>query len=1523
MKLALLSNKITYFKLPKKVNGNFWMPEENIEGQNLVNIESYNNMWIMNSSEDVKIISGNGYAEKAMLLNNTFYVIEKDKVKRLLYAAEVYDTTFKKYKALGDVSLTVGKSPNNDISYNHNYVIDTCAELRFSAGIWSLQKSTNAIIYKNDELITSESAALKNGDNLFIYGLRIIVIGNIIMINNPSELVTISLNKIEEYKTSIDQAIIAGQEEIKERDYYCEQDYFLRSPRLRRFIETFTLDIASPPGKKDEEDIPILYILGPMLATGMSSAVTLLSTVTKILDNETTLAKSWPSLLVAVAMMSATLLWPNLTKRYKKKKKREKEELRQTKYIEYLNNKRKELNVEHNRQIQILQENLISTDECKSIILNKKRELWERKIVQKDFLTVRVGKGNVPLDAELNYQVEEFSLEEDTLKKELENLGQSFKTLVSVPFGYSFLEKRITNIMGIESKVSQFIKDVVLQFIAFHGYDELKIVILTDKKNEKKWDYLKRSPHCFSNDKQIRFFASTPEERKDLNNYLNAVFYSRRYVEKDGNPEPVDRDYRTCIPYFVIITDIIDKTRKLDIIESITETEQNVGFSLIIQEEKLGKLPSGCTNFISLGNVTSGILENSAEVNKHQDFNDELELNDDIYKCCDVLANIPIHFDSEVKMLPNSLSFLDMYNVGNVDQLNSMNRWTLNNPMKSLRAEIGIDENGEPIVLDLHEKFHGPHGLMAGMTGSGKSEFIITYVLSMAVNYSPNEVAFILIDYKGGGLVGAFENKKLGVKLPHLAGTITNLDKAEMNRTLVSIDSELRRRQTLFNEARDQLGESTIDIYKYQKFFREGKLQEPMPHLFIVCDEFAELKSQQPDFMNNLISTARIGRSLGVHLILATQKPSGVVNDQILSNSKFRICLKVQDKSDSNEMIKCPNAAELKQAGRFYLQVGYNEIFLLGQSGWCGAQYFPSNTVKKPHDRSVGIINNIGYTIVSAEDDTNKKKLVAQGEELTNILEYVTNIAKKENVVSRKLWLDSIPEFIYVDALITKYNVVKEAFDVDAIIGEYDDPNNQLQNILTLPLTKEGNTIIYSISSSDRERAINAILYSVATRYSVDEANFYIVDFGSESLRVFSKFPHIGDMAFSSENEKIVNLFKMIGEEIEKRKKLFADYSGQYATYCKDSGNTLPLMIVIINDYDAFSEADDKYNDDILKYSRDGERYGVIFILTANSQSAIRTRIRQNFKHELALELNDRMDYMSIVGSFKNVCLFELPGRGLVNLGSVFEFQTASIYDGEDLNSYIRETAEKLIAANGNKAPKIPILPEFVSIEMLQDSLTGLNKIPIGMNKDDLVTATFNFMESGGTVIAANEMDIVKSISNVIMEEMKMLNNNRVFVIDPDANFKENAANFDGYIDNGIGEFLQQLLLSFEQPSNGITNICVLVDPSKIKSKIGDELLKKLSEHTKKGDYARILFVSTASKMKDMEFDAWYSAIVNKQNGIWVGQGVVEQSVFRVSSIMKAMKATLDNSYGWHIKNGNPNLIKLIGYKSDGGNNEE
>src|SRR5690625_5015012 len=279
--------------------------------------------------------------------------------------------------------------------------------------------------------------------------------------------------------------------------------------------------------------------------------------------------------------------------------------------------------------------------------------------------------------------------------------------------------------------------------------------------------------------------------------------------------------------------------------------------------------------------------------------------------------------------IPEKVTFLEMYEQDDASKLNILENWKNNNPAKSLEAPVGLKSKDDLVYLNLHERAHGPHGLLAGTTGSGKSEFLQTYILSMAVNYHPHEVAFLLIDYKGGGMAQPFRN------LPHLLGTITNIEGSRnfSNRALASIKSELEQRQRLFEKY------EVNHIYDYMHKYRYGIATEPMPHLFLISEEFAEVKDEEPEFIDELVIAARIGRSLGVHLILATQKPGRVIDKQIWSNSRFKVALKVQDEQDSKEILKNGDAANITVTGRGYLQVGNNEIYELFQSAWSGAPY--------------------------------------------------------------------------------------------------------------------------------------------------------------------------------------------------------------------------------------------------------------------------------------------------------------------------------------------------------------------------------------------------------------------------------------------------------------------------------------------------------------------------------------------------------------------------------------------------------
>lgn len=307
-----------------------------------------------------------------------------------------------------------------------------------------------------------------------------------------------------------------------------------------------------------------------------------------------------------------------------------------------------------------------------------------------------------------------------------------------------------------------------------------------------------------------------------------------------------------------------------------------------------------------------------------------------------------------------------------------------------MAAPLGVNAKDEIVTLNLHEKAHGPHGLVAGTTGSGKSEILQSYILSAATIFHPYEIGFVIIDFKGGGMVNQFRD------LPHLIGAITNIDGNEVQRSLKSIKAELMKRQNLFAEA----GVNHID--KYIELYKEKRVTVALPHLVIIVDEFAELKAEQPDFMKELISAARIGRSLGVHLILATQKPSGVVDGQIWSNSKFKLCLKVQSKEDSNEVLKTPLAAEIKEPGRAYLQVGNNEIFELFQSAYSGAPATMEDT-EGSKEFQISQLNFAGMRKVVYQKKKEKRKDAHNKNQLEAIVEYIAAYCKKNILQSCRI----------------------------------------------------------------------------------------------------------------------------------------------------------------------------------------------------------------------------------------------------------------------------------------------------------------------------------------------------------------------------------------------------------------------------------------------------------------------------------------------------------------------------------------
>ena len=1033
MKLFIADNcRLTKFNLPKEVQESFLITYKpyNSKKEYTISIESNDNNWVFKSNGLVNLIQNGSIALDAILSDYSTHQLEitGDKEPKFLYCIPSIEQNLTDINTFGIQTITIGNNNNCNIFYANNIFPDCYATISNQNGESIITTSSNGIYLNGIEV---KQSSLKIGDVIFIHGLKIIYMGNFLRINNP--LNSVIINGLQGY-SGLQMIDNSNYEKINSEeldiDLYQDEEYFYHTPRIKEFITKSHVVINDPPAPEKDNSLPFLLSMGSSLTMAASSLISSYTVIYSLKSGTQSMSSVIPSLLMCVIMLFGSVLMPKLTSQYQKKQKEKREELRQNKYGKYLEEKEAEIKTILNKQTNILKENYPDSKTCYGIITSKNKKLWERNIQDDDFLSLRLGVGDDDTQLEIEAPQKVFTLEEDNLRERVFSIVEASKKLKNVPILTNLKQQKITSIICEINDKKGYVNNLIMQLIAMQSAVDLKIVFLTDNLNED-YEYMKYLPHLWSEDKKVRFYANSLSEMKTISEYLEKELKDRKekIKENKNNLEAEkkieeNKEYMNFSTYYLIVTDHYKKTKDLSIINDILKVDKNIGFSMLIIDDNLKDVPTECQNFIYVKEKGSHLIESKEDNNVIKDFELEPILNYDMNYISGYLSNIPISAKQGASELPKSLNFLEMYNVSKIEQLNILNRWKENDPTISLKVPIGVHADRDLFILDLHEKAHGPHGLIAGSTGSGKSEFIITFVLSMAINYHPEEVAFVLIDYKGGGLAGAFENREKGISIPHLAGTITNLDVSEMNRTLVSINSELKRRQSEFNKARDSLGEGTIDIYKYQRFYREGKVKEPIPHLFIISDEFAELKSQQPDFMDELISTARIGRSLGVHLILATQKPSGVVNDQIWANSKFKICLKVQDRSDSMEMLRRPEAASIKETGRFYLQVGYDEYFDIGQSGWSGAKYVPSDRVIKKVDDTIEFIDNLGnvYKVVSDDEDKKIQKTEDLGEQLTNIVKYIVDLAKKQNIKTKMLWLSSIPDKIYVEGLKVKYN---------------------------------------------------------------------------------------------------------------------------------------------------------------------------------------------------------------------------------------------------------------------------------------------------------------------------------------------------------------------------------------------------------------------------------------------------------------------------------------------------------------------
>lgn len=1505
MKLIICDYKMLHKHRLPEVNENIYMINfkyhtENDTFNEGITLKSTDNKWVIYADDRIKLLLDGYTTDSITIEENIFFEIKFPETEKYIPIYVLADEfSYNAYVMHNINELFIGSS--NECNVRIAGAAEKDILLQKNQNDWyAIKGAADYTSFINSQYY--KVSKLNNGDVIFVEGVTIIFMGNILLIDSKIREIFVNLPRFDYGEHKNEEEVTEVSEVEKNVKLFTDDQVFVHSPRLKTDIEELVIDIELPPSKSETQRVPAIFTVGSSALLFITSGTSLISSINSLKnDKSSRLLLVFEIIAFGITFITSVFL-PMLMNKWEESMEKKNERKRQVKYTNYIREKSNLIVDTIKKQEEILKLNNNSLPQIINNIQNRSSEIWSREIVDNDFLNIMVGEGNIPAKITLNIPTKGFSLEDDdNLNQMVKQLSSTKLELSNVPVTISLTENIVMPIV-INSKFrDDYIYSIMLQLIYYCSGKDLKLVVITNENNRNKWDFVKGLSHNWNDDYTKRYFASNEDELMQLSMILEQV-YNNRIGEDDSGISEID--YKKLSDYYLIVTDDYKMTRELSVVDKIIDSQSNIGMSLLIFENTLKDLPSRFNQLINIRDEESVIINRNTMNKDLISFRASYYPNIDIDKLAYIAANIPVGMKSASSQIPGTLSFLEMFNVGRIDQLNIASRWKINDPTISLKTIIGFKESDKAVELDLHERYHGPHGLIAGSTGSGKSEFIITYILSMAVNYHPYEVQFVLIDYKGGGLAGAFENRETGIKLPHLVGTITNLDKNEMNRTLVSIKSELQRRQRVFNQTRLDLDEGTIDIYKYQRFYREGKVKEPLSHLFIISDEFAELKAQQPDFMDELVSAARIGRSLGVHLILATQKPSGVVDDQIWSNTRFRVCLKVQTTEDSNELLKRADAAYLKEAGRFYLQIGNNEIFELGQSGWTGANYVPSDNVERKREDGIIFLGDTGEVIKEINEEVKKEEEKSYGEQLGNLVKYIYNLSKRENIVTKNLWLDNIPSLIYYNDLINKYNIKSTPFSIDTLIGEYDDPTNQTQGPVILNLNTCGNIEIIGISGSGKTTLLSTIIYSSIINHNSDEINFYILDLGSEKLNIFSKAPQVGEFLTSVDQDKVKFLFYMLKDEKERRFAYYAKTGGEYLKDVEKQASPFPTIAVIINDFDVFKEQfEEIYENEFISFVRNCNKVGIVFIISTTTTNSLGFMAESSFIKKIMLNMADPDDYKLYMNNApipkKNA------GRGIIEVDEgMYEFQVPMLFEESRYEKSLNYVLVQLASYLKKKARKVPVIPDEVTIDLFKNKIQTISSLPLGINIKTAQISAFNF-DNILNIISASSHNTAKKFFPRFIEILSYLKTVKVIVINSlkdisievpsnikyfDSSFKKVLEIIDSNVDKYIAEpkedkfliifigyaSLQKSLLGQSEDEDD--------DEETVNNTPVDENLITIDSIIKKANslnnFRFVLYdiERNISIIENTDIDALFK----RKDGIWLGKDFETQSLFEL-----------------------------------------
>lgn len=993
---------------------------------------------------------------------------------------------------------------------------------------------------------------------------------------------------------------------------------FNRPPRITPPPQRATFTLNAPPARGDANRLPLASALVPLV---------LALILWRLMPDN-------PSFLVILALSPMMAIVSFVGDRRQGKRRATREEAAWRKNLDDLANR---LSEDRAAASERLRQAAPDLGELHKRAVGVTSELWQRRPIDHDFLLLRCGWGDRPWSPEL--QREPGGAAE--LRREADEMLEPLMVLPSVPLTVDLPRAGVVGFCGDRERASGLLRWSILQLATMHSPEEVTLTVVAGSDLTKEMSWLGWLPHL--------------EPGGDGRLGADAVAAVDALVERRrGHPGPHSAT--------VVIVDDSARVTRGALTRSLREGP-GVGVYVLWLGAARDDLPGECGAIVEVAGSDLAItltedgstFRGAAETVPHEPCTE-------IVRALAPLRDIAPR--AQRAEIPRVLTLFDLYPPAERDLSALRTRWASAAP--GLRAAVGRAHDG-PFILDLLDD--GPHALVGGTTGAGKSQLLQSMIAAFALAYPPTRLTFLLIDYKGGAAFKDF------VQLPHTVGSVTDLDLRLSERALVSLDAEIKRRERVLR------GANARDIAEM-----ESGIDAAPPRLLLVVDEFATLVKELPSFVDGVVDIAQRGRSLGIHLVLATQRPAGVINDAVRANTNLRIALRVADEHDSNDVIGVSDAARIPRSipGRAYVRRGHTEVEEI-QTAYSGAPIPADAGGVRVRDRNAS--NGSGS---DAHGPTQIEKVV----------ELAREAALAERLPAPSCpWLPPLPERLELADL--SEPVPEEPREV--AFGLVDRPDLQAQEKATFHLDKDAHLLVLGAGGSGKSTLLRSLAAAFASSWSPDMLHIYGLDFGSGALRPLQTLPHCGDVVPGEDLDRVGRLFSMLAAEVAQRRTLFASRGVADLTTLDagpDAEPRPPRILVLLDGYAGFASAFERVDfgrlvDTLPRLVSDGRSVGLHFIISTDRRGAIPSAVAALIPTRVILRLAEADDYLALgldARSLKDVAL--PPGRGFIDGREVQIALAGKTPAAREESASLREIAAKWSGAERVAPPRpVNLLP--------------------------------------------------------------------------------------------------------------------------------------------------------------------------------------------------------------------------------------